>query len=141
MNWWCNMVDVMISFLSGRICRLSILYSCRNLKFRYPRKFEQNLRGCTLQSLCVLSLWSVEHFLFIVYSNKGNWHKKIIWDSHSGYGLIALKLVLWYISKNYLTTNDPYCKRVQKNFKIRKLYSPDPDSGSVIPEIWDHFFS
>ena len=55
--------------------------------------------------------------------------------THSGNGPMAIKSEICYISKNYLTTNDPYHKRVEKNFKIRKLYSPDPDSGSGIPEI------
>ena len=47
---------------------------------------------------------------------------------------MAIKSEICYISKNYLTTNDPYHKRVEKKFKIRKLYSPDPDSGSGIPD-------
>ena len=54
--------------------------------------------------------------------------------AHSGNGPMAIKSEICYISKNYLTTNDPYHKRVEKNFKIRKLYSPDPDSGSGIPD-------
>ena len=61
--------------------------------------------------------------------------------THCTFGPIALKSVVWYISKKYLTTNEPYQKRVQKILKIRKLYSPDPDSGSGIRKIWDKFFS
>ena len=38
-------------------------------------------------------------------------------------------------SKNYLTTKDPFLVRIQKIQKFRKIYSPDPDSGSGIPEI------
>ena len=38
-------------------------------------------------------------------------------------------------SKNYLTTKDPSLVRIQKIQKFRKIYSPDPDSGSGIPEI------
>ena len=30
-------------------------------------------------------------------------------------------------SKKYLTTNNPYRKRIQNFFKIRILYSPDPE--------------
>ena len=38
-------------------------------------------------------------------------------------------------SKNYLTMKDPSLVRIQKIQKFRKIYSPDPDSGSGIPEI------
>ena len=38
-------------------------------------------------------------------------------------------------SKNYLTTKDPSSVRIQKIQKIQKIYSPDPDSGSGIPDI------
>ena len=38
-------------------------------------------------------------------------------------------------SKTYLTTKDPFLVRIQKIQKFRKIYSPDPDSGSGIPEI------
>ena len=51
------------------------------------------------------------------------------------FGLTLIKSKLCYISKKYLTTNDPYWNRIQKNFKIRNSYSPDPDSGSGIPKI------
>ena len=44
-------------------------------------------------------------------------------------------------SKKYLTTNNPYRKRIQNNFKIRILYSPDLETGSGIPEPGEHFFS
>ena len=53
----------------------------------------------------------------------------------------SLKSIVWYISINYLTTNEPYQIKIQKFQKIRKTYSPDPESGSGIPEIWDKFFS
>ena len=38
-------------------------------------------------------------------------------------------------SKTYLTTKYPSLVRIQKIQKFRKIYSPDPDSGSGIPEI------
>ena len=40
---------------------------------------------------------------------------------------MALKSIVWHILEKYLTTNDPYGIRTQKNFKIRKMYSPDPE--------------
>ena len=52
-----------------------------------------------------------------------------------GFCLKPHKLIELCISKNYLTTNDPSLVRIQKIQKIRKFYSPDPDSGSGIPEI------
>ena len=54
---------------------------------------------------------------------------KLAYSTHCTFGPIALKSVVWYISKKYLTMNEPYQKRVQKILKIRKLYSPDPESG------------
>ena len=42
--------------------------------------------------------------------------KPLSYLAHSGFGLIALKSVLGYITKNHLTTNDPYYERVQKKF-------------------------
>ena len=56
------------------------------------------------------------------------------------FGLTLIKSNEGYISKNYLTTKGPYHKRMFWKIKIRKLYSPDPDSGSGIPEIWEYFF-
>ena len=61
--------------------------------------------------------------------------------THCIFRLFLIKSNIWPISKIYLTTNQPYVIRFQKNKKIRKLYSPDPDSGSGIPENWDQFFS
>ena len=61
--------------------------------------------------------------------------------AHCIFRLFLIKSNIWPISKIYLTTNQPYVIRFQKNKKIRKLYSPDPDSGSGIPENWDQFFS
>ena len=65
----------------------------------------------------------------------------LIYDAQCTNWPIALKSVVWYISKNYLTRNEPYLMTFQKIQKIRKLYSPDPDSGSGIRKIWDQFFS
>ena len=61
-------------------------------------------------------------------------------NTHCVLGLILIKSNIGYISKNYLTTYEPYFISFQKIQKIRKLYSTDPDSGSGIRKIWDQFF-
>ena len=44
---------------------------------------------------------------------------------------IPQKSILWYISKNYLTTNHPFDVRIQKKFKsgkyIVRIRIPDPE--------------
>ena len=55
--------------------------------------------------------------------------------SHCTFRLTLIKSNLCYISKNYLTTNDPSWNMIQKILKIRNLYSTDPDSGSGIRKI------
>ena len=51
---------------------------------------------------------------------------------------IPQNYIIHYVSKisiNYLTTNEPYKIEIRKFQKIRKTYSPDPDSGSGIRKI------
>ena len=41
---------------------------------------------------------------------------QIIPTTQCSFGLIRIKPNVWHISKNYLTTNDPYQMRIQKKF-------------------------
>ena len=63
--------------------------------------------------------------------------KTMLTYAHCVLSQILIKSNVGHVSKNYLTTYEPwpYLISFQKIQKIRKLYSPGPDSGSGIPEI------
>ena len=69
------------------------------------------------------------------------WSNKSFAGTQCSFRRILKKSIWSYISNNYLTTNEPYLIKFQKFQKIRKLNSPDPDSGSEIRKIWKLFFS
>ena len=99
----------------------SIPLSIKMLTMHWIVKLKYDTRTCHWLSFLICKIWN---YSYIYHLLRTDWNTHCVKNRHT---FSSLKSIVWYISINYLTTNEPYQIKIQKFQKIRKTYSPDPE--------------